>query len=156
MPPGRNAVRPALALEHDEGGVVLRALFRVQAETVRKINETAQRVERALSDKLVDVLENRAEIGRRLADKLEMRHVVGKFLRVVNDLVRAQLVVALQDAQVDAAEKARVLLEQLAGHFEKGADELARGGHGGVDGDDETSILRVSRVSNGSISGILP
>ena len=54
--PGRNAVRPALALEHDEGGVVLRALFRVQAETVRKINETAQRVERALSDKLVDVL----------------------------------------------------------------------------------------------------
>ena len=102
-------------------------------------------MERALSDKLVDVLENRAEIGRRLADKLEMRHVVGKFLRVVNDPVRAQLVVALQDAQVDAAEKARALLEQLAGPFEKGADELARGGHGGVDGDDE--ILDFARLA---------
>ena len=83
------------------------------------------------------MLENRAEVGRGLADELEMRHVVGKFLRIVDNLIRAQPVIALENAQVDAAEKTRVLLKQLAGLFEKGADKLARGGHRGVDGDDE-------------------
>ena len=52
-------------------------------------------VERALGNQLIHMLEHRAEVGRGLADQLEMLHIVAQVALVCDALVRAELVVAL-------------------------------------------------------------
>ena len=46
-PPGRHLIRIGFAFEHDECRVVLRTLFRVNAESVREVQQAAQMAERA-------------------------------------------------------------------------------------------------------------
>ena len=126
-----------LPLEHDEGGVVFGALFRVNPQPVGKIDHAAQVVERPLGNQLVDVFKHRPEVGRGLADQLEVLHIVAQVVLACDALIRAQLVVALQNAQVDVPEKALAVAEQRVGVGQKAAHQLARGGHRGVDRNDK-------------------
>ena len=93
--PRRHLVRIGFALEHDERGIVLRALFRVDAKPVREVQQSAQMAERALAVQTVNVLENRPKVGRRLPDELKMFHVIRKLTGVCHLFVRAELIVAL-------------------------------------------------------------
>ena len=102
--------RVRLALQHDEGRVVFGPFFRVNPQAVGEVDQPAQMVERALGNQLVHMLEYRAEVGRRLADQLKVVHIVAQAALAGDAPVRAELVVALQDAQVDLPEKALAVL----------------------------------------------
>ena len=67
--------------------------------------------ERALAVQAVNVLENRPEIGRRLPDKLEMFHILRQLTGIRHLFIRAELVIALQNTQIEMPEKAGVLLQ---------------------------------------------
>ena len=72
-------------------------------------------MERALADQPVHMREYRPEIGGGLADQLKMLHILPQLALAGDAPVRAELVVALQDAQVETSEKALVFPQQCVG-----------------------------------------
>lgn len=66
-----------------------------------------------------------------------MLHIRLQLLQGAQRLVRPELVVALEDAQAEAAEKALRVGQNGVGMGQKLPHQVAGGGHGGVDGDDE-------------------
>ena len=94
-------------------------------------------MECAFGDQPVNMCKNRTKIGCGLTDQLELRHIVGQFACIGDAFVRAELVIALQNAQVDVTEKALAVLQQCVGVGQKAAHQLARGRHRGIDRNDK-------------------
>ena len=102
------------------------------------------------------MLKDGPEVGGALAGELEVLHGGLQLLFIGDELIGAELVVALEEPQAEGAEKALRLLQNGIGVGEKLPHQLPGGGHGGVDGDDQVpdpaGLTGLQRLDEGHVA----
>ena len=154
--PGRHLHRKRRLIQQYKGHLKVRALFGVDAHAVGEVEKASQTGKLSGFQKLVHMTEHRTEVGGAAAGEGQVLHIAAKLLEARDLLVRAELIVALQNVDIEPAGKGIGGTQDGIGGCQKFPHQHAGGGHGGVDGDhkvlDALFLFCLRRLNEGHVA----